>query len=191
MIFKSGPTCLCGHSEFCRYCSPDYFKAKRSEAALRKAKREAKRLELKMPWAGKRVKRVKLPSMKKVKAECWKALSLYVRARDAAKNDGLCLICSKNSITLSYHIWPASSGSAAKWNPLGIVGACGPCNYGEFRNRAEYALRHIELFGLEMVASLRAQSKLMTQFKRHDFLSMTADFTARLAALKGESSLPK
>lgn len=160
------------------------FAALRSKAAARKAKRAEKAATL---WK-KKPKRKKLPSMRRVKKAAWDALSQYVRARDAAKNGGRCLICSTNPIELAYHIWPASAGSAAKWNPLGIVGGCGPCNYGEVNNRAEYVFKHIEIFGFEAVEKLRLESKQFVQYKRHDFLAMAAEWTAKRNAIGGANA---
>ena len=167
------------------------IKAKRARAAERKAKKDAKRASLGPKFAKKKGKRKKLPGLTKLRRECWKALSLYVRARDAERNQGLCMICSEKPITLGYHLIPAGSGSAAKWDHLNVVGACRDCNCGEFNRRVKYAYIHIQLFGLEYMTALEAKSRTLVQYKRHDFISMTADFSARLAALKGEADIPK
>ena len=165
--------------------------AKRAKALERKNQRAVKRAVLFPPRPGqdkkskKLAKRKKLPSMAKVKKACWDALSLYVRARDAEVNQGLCMICSEKPITLGYHLIPAGSGSMAKWDPLNIVGGCRDCNCGEYNRRVKYAYIHINLFGLEFMNALEAKSRIMVQYKRHDFLEMTQRFKDELEKLRG------
>lgn len=157
-------------------------------AAARKAKREEKRKSL--PWA-KKVKRKKLPSMARVKKECWEALSLFVRERDGRLNQGLCLICGVNKITLAYHLIPAGSGSMAKWDPGNIVGGCRDCNWGEKNRRVKYAYIHMRLFGVQYMKRLEERSRIMVQYKRHDFLEMTETFRRQISELRGENNAPK
>lgn len=160
----------------------DKWTAARNKARAKKIKREEKAKSLWKP----RVKRKKLPSIKKLRAMTWAALRAYVLRRDTLENDGLCMICHTNPIELLYHLLPASSGSAAKYDPANTVGACNTCNYLEFRNRAKYVFIHIGLFGLEYMTALDVKSRTVVQYRRPDYEAMILDFTSRLIALESE-----
>ncbi len=155
--------------------------AKQAAAAVRKEKRTAKGIAIGL--RGKKAKRKKLPSITKLRKQVWTALSLYIRERDKSLHGGLCLICRTRPIKLAYHLIPANEGAAMKFDPDDCVGACTLCNFYEQNNRARYALKHIELFGIEKMRALEEKSRTTVQYRRPDYEAMLRDFTNRRLAL--------
>ena len=63
--------------------------------------------------------------------------------------------------TLAYHIQPAATGNAVKYDTRNLVGACRSCNGGEYfdRKRGTYdrwEARHKELQGPEVYAAVKS-----------------------------------
>lgn len=97
----------------------------------------------------------------RLKASC----TLFVLLRAKQRTGGLCevkVICGgENPATLAYHIQPAATGNAVKYDVRNLVGACSSCNGGEYfdRKRGTYdrwTARHKELQGQEVYELIKA-----------------------------------
>lgn len=127
--------------------------------------------------------------------------SLIVRRRDRKKHGGLCLVCmvkekmcilkrSPNRIDLAYHIIPRGD-KMTRWDLRNMVGACGPCNFGELwsRSRAStkalYRRIHIELLGggfvgEEALQDLEYMADQTVQRSRNDLIVIRDAFKSQL-----------
>ncbi len=162
------------------------FKAIRALAKQKAEKRAIKRSTL--PWAAR--KRKKGPDPRKtafarLKASC----KLFVLLRAKHRTAGMCevrVLCGgENYAKLAYHIIPAATGNAIKYDDRNLVGACSQCNGGEYfdRKRGTYErweVRHKELLG-EVHTELKAAAG-REQIPTHKAMSMAAEYERKIAS---------
>ncbi len=152
------------------------FQAKREAAALRKAKREIKRLELRMPRMGKKPKRKKSPTLSKLKKLLWVHISLIVRSWSS-----VCLACGVNPTNCAAHIVPSNDGAATRFFLPNLYPCCIACNKSEYHQRGSWVYKHREIFGADLVDCLYAMSETPFQLKKHWVLEQTE----RMKKLRG------
>lgn len=138
----------------------------------------------KMPRSKKiKPKKVKLPSLKKLKQILTKLSHDFVRERDSIMPPnigGYCFTCgmlASGSNFQSGHYEPSSTcGALLRWHPLNMHGQCGyKCNinrHGQQKMANEYTMRMISLYGLEKVQELRAMKNRLIQCDRYFLTSM-------------------
>lgn len=147
------------------------FLALKKKSEDRKAKRKAKARQL---WGV-----AKAMTKTAIKKKLWTLVSLYVRMRDNYLY-GKCRICGIRPIQCAYHLIPSNDGAATRYDPEAIVGGCDPCNYGERMHRFKYRLKHIEIFGAELIARLEAKATQIVKYSAADLLALCAYFKAKI-----------
>ena len=192
-----------------RLSRPDFNRI-RAMAAARKARKAEKRVENESLMALKtgleapprieqasdgqirtpRPRKRRKPSARKaafnrLKAAC----KLYVLLRAKHRTAGMCEIAmscgGENFATLAYHIIPAATGNAVKYDPRNMVGACSRCNGAEYfdRKRGSYErwdVRHRELLGgvLDELKALAGRKQILT----HEAREMAAEYERKISA---------
>ncbi len=135
------------------------FRAMREKAAAKKAKRKEKAKTL---WSKvKKVKRVKLPSLTKLKTVLWTETSLLVRSWSP-----VCVACRVNPTYSANHIVPSNDGAATRFFLPNLYPGCSSCNEAERRRRGQWVKKHEEIFGVDFVDALYAFSKTTHPLKR-------------------------
>lgn len=113
-----------------------------------------------------RVKRKKIPSIKKIKKQAWDAFSLFIRNRDKK-----CVLCNSIKGFSAGHLIPRGK-SATKFDENNVFGLCSTCN---FRDRFEpgyhdkYVAWYFIKFGAGRYIKLVEKSQQIKQRKRQDF----------------------
>lgn len=115
--------------------------------------------------------------LKKI-ADDW--MSLFIRARDKAINEGRCLICNIRGIEVNYHIFPRGN-MATRYEARACVGSCSGCNFNEFINRTEankarLRKRYVEILGEDLYEELLALSKSSKHYSKIDIIEIAATY---------------
>lgn len=131
----------------------------------------------------------KRPTMTKAKDYADKWMSKYIRARDTAFNNGMCLICNIRPIEVNYHIYPRGNMST-RYHALGCVASCRGCNYNECIDRREKnkeRLRniYIKLMGLDLYEELLALSKQTAKYSVEDIMEIGDKYKRMYEDIKG------
>lgn len=147
---------------------------------------------------------------KGVRKQLWDDVSKIVRARDAKRNGGRCLIGAacrgSGQIEVAYHIVPQVRGDSTRYDLENIVGSCCRCNQGENWHGSLYRAHHLRIFGREWVERLEARANIAVDLSTAELAEMrdkarkmleAGDYTSclypeRLAYLfvKGEEAAP-
>jgi hypothetical protein len=124
----------------------------------------------------------KRPSMTKAKDYADKWMSKFIRARDIAANNGMCLICGIRPIEVNYHIFPRGN-MATRYEARACVGSCRGCNYNECIDRREANKErlkniYIKLMGLDLYEQMYALSKSQAKLSVEDIMEIGDKFKA-------------
>jgi hypothetical protein len=65
----------------------------------------------------------------------------------------------------------------------GVHGQCYHCNVGLKGNKLEYWLFMERTYGRKVIDQLMTESKIMVQYKTHDFIAIAEKYTALQASL--------
>lgn len=144
--------------------------------ALRRSEKRAENAALSGKSARKRVKRKKLPSMKKVKATLWQETSLTVRSWSP-----VCMACNSNPTECAAHIVPSNDAAITRYFLPNLYPCCFSCNEAERHYRGQWVKRHEEMFGSDVVDALYAMSRNLFQPKRWWYVEQTE----RIKKLRG------
>ena len=183
------------------------FMAKQRKAADRKQARADKRMLLGPKFAQNRpnsatgrTKRRPKPSARKTAFLRLKALvKLFVLLRAKKRSFGLCevgVLCGGRApASLPYHVFPAATGNAIKYDPRNILGACPKCNGGEYfdRKRGTYDrwnLRHLEILGPEVMTNLKAMAG-RKQIPTREAVSMADALKAKIENQQWDEEMPE
>jgi 5-methylcytosine-specific restriction endonuclease McrA len=160
--------------------SPGEFAAIKRLAAERKAKRLEKGIAL-----GLRKKKARRkPNSRRLAFTRLKLLcKTFTLSRTKKRTGGACevgVLCGGlDSATLAYHVFPAATGNAIKYDPRNLLGACARCNGGEYfdRKRGTYERwdrRHKSILGEALWNELR-ESAGRKQIATHEAVLMGDD----------------
>lgn len=117
------------------------------------------------------MKRIKKPTLSKVKKKLWAIFSEYIRKRDGLRTTGstewaLCITCQKR-----YHYKLLQAGhfiagrhNAGLFSERGTHAQCYNCNINLKGNTLEYRRRIIELYGLGVDIELENEADRIIQF---------------------------
>ena len=137
----------------------EYLAAK-IKAKERKAKRRAKRVELKIG---------DLATKGDMKKKIVRALGLL----DRKTNGNACRIHGSPCVgNTAYHLCPQGRGDAARFLPENVVWACKAANYGEFRNRSLYREKHCAIFGRASIERIESIATGTAHFSSADLRAM-------------------
>jgi hypothetical protein len=113
----------------------------------------------------------------KAKQKAWAAFSLFIRTRDKK-----CVTCPTGSAQQAGHFIDGRS-NAVLFSEKGVHGQCYHCNVGLKGNKLEYWLFMERTYGRKVIDQLMAESKIMVQYKTHDFIAIAEKYIKLQAAL--------
>lgn len=117
-------------------------------------------------------KKIKRPTVTKLKRKLWIIFSLYVRTRDClrttgCKDWGLCITCGKRyhiKLLQAGHFLPGRHNSNLFYE-RGTHAQCYNCNINLKGNTMVYMDALIKLYGDRIVKELRENDKIIKQYK--------------------------
>jgi hypothetical protein len=123
-------------------------------------------------------KRVKLPSIKSLKAKAWSLFSIFIRKRDSVNGIGTCRSCG---ITAPWQEMQAGHFISGRTNAVlfdeRITNSqCPPCNIWKHGNLYAYGKFMEAKYGKEEVDKLIQESKVLMKRGRADYLSLIAKY---------------
>ena len=136
-------------------------------------------------------KKVKKPTLSKLKKKLWPIFSKYTRTRDCLRTTGcsswgLCISCGKR-----YHIKLLQAGhfipgrrNANLYYERGCHAQCYNCNINLRGNTLEYMDALIELYGLEVIEELRANDKQIRKYTIEELQEMIKNYTQKLKEIE-------
>ena len=137
----------------------EYLAAK-IKAKERKAKRRAKRVELKIG---------DLASKGDMKKKIVRVLGLLDRKTNG---NGCRIHPGEHAGTLAYHLIPQQRGDAARFLPENVVWACRGANFGELKNRSLYREKHCAIFGRAAIERIESIAMGTAHFSSADLRAM-------------------
>lgn len=149
------------------------------EGIERKRKRTQKRKEL----VGLGQLKISATPSDKQLDDLWGAC---IKTRDLKK--GLwCRICGTRKGNTAYHLVPKQMGHHIRWLLENGVLSCAPCNGGEVINRASYRVKHVQMFGEELIEGLE-QSAIAGRGTPVDRWAVHRMLTMELGRLRGNKT---
>ena len=95
--------------------------------------------------------------MRRLVKKADKVLSLYVR-KETIRKYKLCPFCKVEPITVCFH-FVRRARKSVRWLPDNTIGACGKCNFREYRNPDPYRAFYIREFGVEKYLAIVDKSQ--------------------------------
>ena len=126
-----------------------------------------------------RVKRVKLPSFKSLKARAWSLFSEFIRKRDSINGMVACCSCSKlipYKESQAGHFIPGRMFSVLFHERL-THGQCAPCNIWKHGNLYQYGKFMLARYGKEEVEKMEQEAKKVVKFTRSDLEAIIAKYS--------------
>ena len=149
--------------------------------ALPKPPRREAKPRKPLPRASKPIKRGSRPrklrktSIAALRRKLWELFAAYVKQRDGA----VCFSCG-DAITSpgnwhAGHMFPQNGPQLVRWHPKNVHSQCGfKCNLTKRGNVAAYALRFIDVYGIDEFRRLSALARVSKQWKAHELEALIA-----------------
>lgn len=123
-----------------------------------------------------RKKRVKLPSIKSLKARAWKAFSLWVRKRGSPDNgiSNVCITCQKVRPISELHAshWIDGRSNKVLFDERIVWPQCASENLYLNGNKLHYTRWMQNKFGIEKCDEILRESKELIKLTRFDYLTL-------------------
>jgi hypothetical protein len=129
---------------------------------------------------------VRKPTLKSLKARCWKLFSEYIRRKDADEGGTVhCYTCRKPVYWKEAHAGHFVPGrkNAVLFNPEVVRPQCVGCNIFLGGAYHAYTLRMVDELGREKVDELLALKHQVKKFTRMDLEEMIQAYRQKLEAL--------
>lgn len=118
------------------------------------------------------IRRLKSPTMSKLKKILWDVISLIVRSWSK-----ICWACGINPTYCAAHIVPSNDGATTRFFLPNLYPCCASCNRTEKSFRGSWVYNHKLIFGEDYVDALYEFSKIDFQVKRWWVLEQTVRMT--------------
>jgi hypothetical protein len=127
-----------------------------------------KKISPRVPLAKRKIKKEKkkkLVSIKSLRKKLDTEFNAYIRERDKK-----CILCGSTKKLQCSHFYGKHARPATRWNTYNAYAMCASCHFKHHHGlEADYAIKLIELFGLENIKHLQEQSMQPISFSRDDY----------------------